>query len=62
MISKYPPLKSPTVADVIALLATLPPETPFRLVDADTNWTISVIHIDVDEEAAWFSGMYEEMS
>jgi hypothetical protein len=55
-------LHQPTVAEVIAYLSQFPPETPFRIEDADTSWTIHVIHACRDAAAVWFSGQYHEMN
>ena len=55
-------LQKPTVKDIIDYLSQFPPETPFRIEDADTNWTISIIHAHQDQEGkVWFSGEYSEM-
>ena len=55
-------LDNPTVAEVIAFLQQLPPETPFLIRDADTGWTIREIHTEKDSRGVWFGGEYFEMS
>lgn len=55
-------LEKPTVADVIAFLSQFPPDTPFRIEDPDTSWTIELVHAYQDEEAVWLTGEYGEMA
>lgn len=54
-------IENPTVAELICLLQTLPQDKPLRIEDADTNWTISIIHVSEDAEAIWLYGDYSEM-
>lgn len=45
----------PTVADVIAFLQKQKPDAPFRIEDADTNWTIETFPAHVDDKGVvWF--------
>jgi hypothetical protein len=54
-------LDSPTAAEMIEFLKQVPPDTPVRIRDPDTGWTISKIHYEHDKEALWFTGEYREM-
>ncbi len=54
-------LVKPTVRDVIRYLQTLPIDTPFRIDDADTGWTISTIYFEENKDGVFLSGKYEEM-
>ena len=54
-------LSKPTVAEIIAVLSKFPPDHKFTLDDADTRWTIDVIHIAVYDGEVQFYGVYEEM-
>ena len=54
-------ITKPTVGDIVTLLSKLPQDKPFRIEDADTAWTIDIIHVRSDDDAIWFYGKYEEM-
>lgn len=54
-------LVEPTVGQVIDLLSGYHKDMPFRMEDADTNWTIKIIHVDVVDGELFFSGEYNEM-
>lgn len=54
-------LRFPTVGDVIEHLSKFHSAAPFRIEDADTNWTIGLIHVTEDGGAVWLSGEYSEM-
>ena len=54
-------LVNPTVGDVRRLLEQCPDDMPFRIEDADTNWTISVIDAETRNGILWFSGQYATM-
>ena len=51
----------PTIGQLIEFLQKFPSDKPLRLLDADTGWTIPVIHIEQREEAVWLYGIYDEM-
>jgi len=54
-------LNQPTVQQVIELLATYPPDTKFTIEDADTLWSIDVIHVRENQGEVYFYGTYPEM-
>lgn len=58
-------LDKPTVAQFIEILQRLPPDRQLRMIDADTSWTIEIIHIYdgefPDPETVWLEGKYFEM-
>lgn len=54
-------LFEPTVGQVIELLSKYHKDMPFRMEDADTNWTIKIIHVDEVVGELFFSGDYSEM-
>jgi hypothetical protein len=55
-------LHSPTVANMIHFLQTLPPDAPLRINDPDTCWEVSIIHLYQDENGwVWLTGAYGEM-
>ena len=54
-------LDSPTAAEMIAFLHQVPPDTPIRIRDPDTGWTVVKIHYEHNEEALWLTGEYYEM-
>lgn len=62
MYGKTEKLDRPTVADLIRKLSTYPADMPVRLQDADTDWTICIIHFSVEKEKTLFlGGEYCEM-
>lgn len=54
-------LVKPTVGQMIEALQQPPADTPFRMEDADTEWPITVIHIELREDGLWLFGLYHEM-
>lgn len=54
-------LERPTVKDMIELLSKLDPVTPFRIQDADTDWTIEIVHVMTNDLGVWLHGHYHEM-
>lgn len=56
-------LVRPTVADVLAFLRKQRLDAPFRIEDADTSWTVSVIPVRVyPDGSVWFGPAdYNEM-
>lgn len=54
-------LKNPTIKQMIAYLSKFDPDTPFRIEDPDTNWTINIIHASKNDEGVWLTGDYNEM-
>jgi hypothetical protein len=55
-------LTKPTVKEVIDFLSLFDPDTPFRLEDPDTSWTISTVHWRVICGVLFFTGEYPEMN
>lgn len=51
-------LDRPTVAEMMALLQTMPPDMPFRIEDPDTNWTIHQVIAYADKGRFWLTGEY----
>lgn len=62
LIDENRELINPTVADVIAYLSQFAPETPFRIEDPDTMWTINIVHASRAGGIVWFMGEYSEMN
>jgi hypothetical protein len=55
-------LEFATVGALREALAGLPDDTPFRIEDPDTDWTISHFYVDVDNGVAWVCGIsYADM-
>jgi len=54
-------LDAPTAAELITFLQQVPPDTPVRLIDPDTEWDILKIHYGHDEAGLWLTGKYYEM-
>lgn len=54
-------LTKPTVGDVIRQLSKYDPSVPFVICDADTNYTIEIIHFDNYDDYISLSGLYSEM-
>lgn len=59
---KVATLTTPTVDEVIKLLQKLPKDAQFRMIDADTNWTIKIVHCQITSSAVYFLGSYGEMN
>jgi hypothetical protein len=55
-------LDRPTAAELIALLKDMPPDTPVRIEDPDTGWTIHQVHVFMRAEKLWLTGEYCEMN
>lgn len=55
-------LHKPTVADMIRQLAKYPPNMLLTLEDADTSWTIDVIHFSAAGGEVSLFGSYDEMN
>lgn len=56
-------VKNPTVAELIAKLQTYPQDAVVNMVDADTNWTIDIVHMLRDTDGVvWLWGEYYEMT
>ena len=54
-------LTKPTVGEMINKLSEYPIDMPLRIEDADTNWTIDIIHFDDGTGELFLSGQYWEM-
>ena len=54
-------LVKPTIATLIATLQTLDPNLSFTVEDADTGWTIDIIHIEQDKNGVFIRSNYDEM-
>jgi hypothetical protein len=54
-------LVDPTVGDMIAWLSKFPIDTPFRIEDPDTHWTIGIVHGWEEDGTLWVTGEYHEM-
>ena len=55
-------LDKPTIGDMIKKLSEYPSDMPFRIEDADTNWTIDLIHFEESDGKLFIKGEYGEMS
>ena len=55
-------LNQPTVKQIIELLSTYPPDTKFRLEDADAYSKIDIVHVGEIDDEVYFYGQYGEMN
>jgi hypothetical protein len=55
-------LDRPTAAELIAVLQQLPPDTPVRIEDPDTQWTIHQVEVYTKDGKFWLTGSYPEMN
>lgn len=51
-------MKIRTVADLIEVLKTFPADTPMRIMDADTGWSLLVRRVYLENDEAFVSGEY----
>lgn len=55
-------IKQPNVSDIIKELQKLPGDTPFIMIDPDTEWVIDTVHIETNDKRVSFTGKYPEMT
>lgn len=54
-------IENPTVGELIKVLSEFPSETEVFMRDADTDWTISNFHFEVQADGIVMFGVYSEM-
>jgi hypothetical protein len=55
---------NPTAGDMATYFTSLPSDTPFRIQDPDTHWTINqfVIKVRDEDNTAWLTAEYYDMT
>jgi len=62
MRQKEDVLANPTVEDMINLFKQFPLDTPLRIDDPDTGWTINIIRSYEEGGVLFLTGNYHEMN